>query len=163
MRAARDLDANLEAKYGRERIHALKARFLRYSKCSVDDHNAKGLCGVGWSLLDIDWNGDVYPCHLGKTPELMLGNIFDVSFEHLFEQARVRGIRTKSHEIEGCSSCSFVSRCAGGCRMGAYYANGGFDKNDNLCHYNYQGNLRRALSQVRRVGAGIEEEQTEPA
>jgi radical SAM protein with 4Fe4S-binding SPASM domain len=154
MRAARNLDANLEAKFGRDRVLALKARYLRYSKCSVDDHNAKGLCGVGWSLLDIDWNGDVYPCHLGKTPELKLGNIFEVSFEDLFEQARVRGIRTKSHEIGACSSCTFVSRCAGGCRMGAYYANGGFDQNDNLCHYNYQGNLRRALKEVVRVGEG---------
>ena len=43
--------------------------------------------------------------------------------------------------------------------MGAYYANGGFDKNDNLCHYNYQGNLRRVLKEVHRVG----EDQTEPA
>ncbi|MEI9928911.1 MAG: radical SAM protein [Sphingomonas sp.] len=159
MKVARDLDAGLEAKYGRERVLALKARYLRYSKCSVDDHNAKGLCGVGWSLLDIDWNGDVFPCHLGKTPELQLGNIFEVSFEDLFEEARIKGIRTKSNEISGCSSCNFVSRCAGGCRMGAYYANGGFDKSDNLCNYNYQGNLRRALGQVRR----IDESQTEPA
>lgn len=153
MRAARDLDARLVERHGKERIGALKSRYLRYTKCSVDDHNAKGLCGVGWSLLDIDWNGDVFPCHLGKTPELQLGNIFETSFEDIFEQARVRGIRTKSNEITGCSSCSFVSRCAGGCRMGAYYANGSFDKNDDLCHYNYQGNLRRALAQVQTAGA----------
>ncbi|WP_067733207.1 radical SAM/SPASM domain-containing protein [Novosphingobium naphthalenivorans] len=152
MKVARDMDATLVAKYGKERIRALKERYLRYSKCSVDDHNAKGLCGVGWSLLDIDWNGDVFPCHLGKTPELQLGNIFDVDFGDIFEEARERGIRTKSHEISGCSSCNFVSRCAGGCRMGAYYANGGFDKSDDLCHYNYQGNLRRALGQIEKIG-----------
>ena len=157
MKVARDMDASLEEKYGRERVLALKARYLRYSKCSVDDHNAKGLCGVGWSLLDIDWNGDVFPCHLGKTPELQLGNIFETTFEHLFEEARLKGIRTKSNEISGCSSCSFVSRCAGGCRMGAYYVNGGFDKSDNLCGYNYQGNLRRALAQARPIDEGVTE------
>lgn len=151
MQVARDLDAGLVERYGQERVLALKARYLRYSKCSVDDHNAKGLCGIGWSLLDIDWNGEVYPCHLAKTPELKLGNIFEASFEDLFEEARARGIRRKSNEISGCSSCNFVSRCAGGCRMGAYYANGGFEKNDNLCHYNYQGNLRRALGQATRL------------
>src|SRR3546814_3678549 len=101
MKVARDMDATLIAKYGKERIRELKQRYLRYSKCSVDDHNAKGLCGVGWSLLDIDWNGDVFPCHLGKTPELQLGNIFAVDFSDIFEEARVRGIRTKSHEIDG--------------------------------------------------------------
>jgi radical SAM protein with 4Fe4S-binding SPASM domain len=159
MMAARDLDAGLEASYGKERVLELKARYLRYSKCSVDDHNAKGLCGIGWSLLDIDWNGDVFPCHLAKTPELQLGNIFERSFEDLFEEARLRGIRRKSNEISGCSSCSFVSRCAGGCRMGAYYGNGSFEKSDNLCNYNYQSNLRRALGQVRKV----DESQTEPA
>jgi hypothetical protein len=43
--------------------------------------------------------------------------------------------------------------------MGAYYANGSFEKSDDLCHYNYQGNLRRALAQVQKVGG----DQTEPA
>jgi radical SAM protein with 4Fe4S-binding SPASM domain len=159
MGIARELDAGLEARYGKEQVTALKMRYLRYAKCSVDDHNAKGLCGIGWSLLDIDWNGDVFPCHLAKTAELRLGNIFERSFEDLFEEARLRGIRRKSNEISGCSSCSFVSRCAGGCRMGAYYANGSFEKSDNLCHYNYQSNLRRALGQVRKMT----EDQTEPA
>ena len=154
MKVAREMDAGLEARWGKDKVRELKQRYLRYSKCSVDDHNAKGLCGVGWSLLDIDWNGAVFPCHLGKTEELQLGNIFEQSFEDLFEEARLKGIRTKSNEIEACGSCSFVSRCAGGCRMGAYYENGGFDKNDSLCHYNYQSNLRRALTQVQLVGEG---------
>ncbi|HTZ03061.1 MAG TPA: radical SAM protein [Xanthobacteraceae bacterium] len=159
MRIAHDLDAGLEARYGKDRVKSLKTRYLRYGKCSADDHNAKGLCGIGWSLLDIDWNGDVFPCHLAKTAELRLGNIFERSFEDIFEEARLKGIRRKSNEISGCSSCSFVSRCAGGCRMGAYYANGSFEKSDDLCHYNYKGNLRRALAQVQKVGG----DQAEPA
>lgn len=149
MKAGRDLEVGLVERHGKERVETLKRRYLRYFKCSVEDHNAKGLCGIGWSLLDIDWNGDVFPCHLAKTAELRLGNIFERPFEDLFEEARIRGIRRKSNEISGCSSCSFVSRCAGGCRMGAYYATGSFDKSDDLCNYNYQGNLRRALAQVR--------------
>jgi radical SAM protein with 4Fe4S-binding SPASM domain len=157
MRAARDMDAMLVERYGKDRIRQLKERYLRYSKCSVDDHNAKGLCGVGWSLLDIDWNGDVFPCHLGKTPELKLGNIFEVEFADIFQEAQDRGIRTKSNEIEGCSSCNFVSRCAGGCRMGAYYSTGSFKKSDNLCNYNYQGNLRRALGQIEEIGGQLYE------
>lgn len=153
IQAARDLDAGLIARFGTERIRALKDRFLVRANCAVDDHNAKSVCGFGWSLLDIDWNGDVYPCHLAKAPELKLGNLFEQSLTDILGVAESTGVRRKSHEIDRCSGCSFVSRCAGGCRVGAYFAYGTFEREDDLCHYNYRGSLERTLASLIPSGA----------
>lgn len=146
MQAARDLDANLIARYGKERIQGLKDRYLTRANCSTDDHNAKSVCGFGWSLVDIDWNGDLYPCHLAKAPDLMLGNLFERPLAELLGVADERGVRRKSKDIGKCGSCSFVSRCAGGCRVGAYFGHGSFEREDDLCHYNYKGSLERILA-----------------
>ena len=148
VKAARDLDNNLIKKYGQEKIYALKNRFIGRTNCFIDDHNAKSGCGFGWSLLDIDWDGDVYPCHLAKAPELKLGNLFMTPLANLLGLADERGIRRKSNELTNCSQCNFVSRCAGGCRVGAYYGNGSFDREDDLCKYNYTGSLERILAPV---------------
>lgn len=150
--ALRQVNDHLVAKYGLARFIEIARKYSGNDPevCSVTQPNSKFICGMAHSLIDIDWNGDVYPCHLSKGPELIIGNVFAEDFEAIFRRVEERGIRVKSHEIEKCSGCKFVSNCAGGCRAGAWFTYGTFEHEDELCDINYASNLNRLL-----VGAGV--------
>src|SRR5262249_34879087 len=77
--------------------------------CSVTEPNSTFICGMAHAVMDIDWNGDVYPCHLSKGPDLLIGNIFREDFPAIFQRVDERGVRVRSHEIEQCSGCKFGS------------------------------------------------------
>jgi radical SAM protein with 4Fe4S-binding SPASM domain len=150
--ALRALNDHLVAKFGLARVLELGNKYSRDDPevCSVTAPNSRFICGMARSLVDIDWNGDVYPCHLSKGPELLIGNVFQEDFAAIFRRVEERGIRVKSNEIEKCSGCKFVSNCAGGCRAGAWFTHGTLEQEDELCDVNYSSHLRRLL-----VGAGV--------
>jgi radical SAM protein with 4Fe4S-binding SPASM domain len=150
--ALRDLNEYLIAKYGLEYVTEVSRRYEGSDPevCSVTAPNSRFICGMAHSLIDIDWNGDVYPCHLSKGPDLRIGNVFQEGFDSIFKRVEERGLRVKSNEIEKCSGCKFVSNCAGGCRAGAWFTYGTLEHEDELCDLNYRSHLRRLL-----VGAGV--------
>lgn len=152
LQALNDLNTHLIGKFGMEAFIELGRRYADADPevCSVTAPNSNFICGMGHSLVDIDWNGDVYPCHIAKGPDLLLGNVFEEGFDSIFQRVEERGIRVMSNEIEECSGCKFVSTCAGGCRMGAWFTYGTLQHQDNLCDINYTSHLRRLL-----VGAGV--------
>jgi radical SAM protein with 4Fe4S-binding SPASM domain len=152
LQALSRLNHHLIEKYGLATIVELSQRYSGSDPevCSVTSPNSTFICGMAHSLVDIDWNGDVYPCHLSKGPDLKIGNVFQEDFTKIFERVEQRGIRVKSNEIEKCSGCKFVSNCAGGCRAGAWFTYGTLEHEDELCDLNYSSHLRRLL-----VGAGV--------
>jgi radical SAM protein with 4Fe4S-binding SPASM domain len=141
LQALDDLNTHLIAKFGMETFVDLGRQYTSDSTF---------ICGMAHSLVDIDWNGDVYPCHLSKGPDLLIGNVFEEDFERIFKRVEERGIRVKSNEIEKCSGCKFGSTCAGGCRAGAWFTYGTLQHEDELCDINYPSHLRKLL-----VGAGV--------
>jgi radical SAM protein with 4Fe4S-binding SPASM domain len=143
----RKMNDHLVAMFGLDRIVELAQRFRRGDPevCSATQPNATHICGMAHSLVDIDWNGDVYPCHLSKGPELVIGNIFREDFPQIFQRVADKQIRVKSHEIEQCSGCKFNSTCAGGCRAGAWFNYGTFEHHDELCDRNYAFQLEKLL------------------
>lgn len=147
LEALRTVNSHLIAKFGLPRILELSQQYSHDDPevCSVTAPNSRFICGMGRSLLDIDWNGDVYPCHLSKGPDLLIGNIFQEDFAAIFERVEQRGLRVKSNEIEKCSGCKFVSNCAGGCRAGAWFTYGTLESEDEMCDINYSSHLRRLL------------------
>jgi radical SAM protein with 4Fe4S-binding SPASM domain len=140
-----DMNRRLIAKFGIVRMAELSTRYKGSSVCSATEPNATFICGMAYSLMDLDWNGDLYPCHLSKAPELILGNLFEEEFETIFKRVAERGIRVESHEMPKCSSCKFVSTCGGGCRAGAWFTYGTLAREDGLCELNYSSQLRRLL------------------
>jgi radical SAM protein with 4Fe4S-binding SPASM domain len=145
--ALRLLNEHLIAKYGHERFFELSNKYSgkQVEVCSAIEPNSRFICGMAHSLVDIDWNGDVYPCHLSKGPELLIGNIFQEDFAAIFRRVEERGIRVKSNEIEKCSGCKFGSTCAGGCRAGAWFTYGTLESEDEDCEISYSTRLRRLL------------------
>jgi len=148
----RVLNEHLVAKFGLAYVSEVGGRYHNTDPevCSVATPNSTFICGMAHSLMDVDWNGDVYPCHLSKGPDLKIGNIFEEDFDRIFQHVADRGLRVKSHEIEKCSGCKFVSNCAGGCRAGAWFTYGTLEHEDDICDVNYASNLGRLL-----VGAGV--------
>ncbi len=148
LEALTDCNRRLLEEFGLELMTDLAAQYKGPSVCSVNEPNANFICGMGHSLMDLDWNGTVYPCHLTKSDELILGNLFEDDFDDIFRRVKERKIRVESSDIEKCSGCKFVSTCGGGCRAGAFFAYGSVDREDGLCSLNYRSNLRRILLSV---------------
>lgn len=144
--AIRAMNAAMLARFGIERLLPLAEKYRSPQTCATTVPNANYRCGVGYSLLDLDWNGDVYPCHLAKSPELILGNLHDTDFEAIFERAAERGMRTPSHQIPKCSQCTFVAACGGGCRAAAWFAYGSMSREDDQCELHYRSALERLLA-----------------
>ncbi len=99
---------------------------------------SQGVCGIGRNMVDVDWNGDVYPCNILRREELLLGNLFRDGFEAIFRRSDEMNLRTRACRIPRCSKCLFVTACAGGCRAGSYYDSGSFDRPDSLCSARYR-------------------------
>lgn len=140
-----DMNRRLMDRFGLEHMARLARRYKGPSVCSVTEPNANFICGMAHSLMDLDWNGDVYPCHLSKGPELILGNLYREDFPAIFQRVADRGIRVQSHEIPKCSGCKFGSTCGGGCRAGAWFAHGSLAREDGLCDLNYSSKLQSML------------------
>ena len=152
LQALRQVNEYLVTRFGLEYVVQVSREYVEHDPevCSVTQPNSNFICGMAHSLMDVDWNGDVYPCHLSKGPDLKIGNIFEENFDSIFQRVEDRGIRVMSHEIEKCSGCKFVSTCAGGCRAGAWFTYGTLEHEDELCHLNYPNHLRKLL-----IGAGV--------
>ena len=147
-----EVSAHLVARFGLDHVTEVSSRY-HYSDpevCSVAAPNSSFICGMAHSLMDIDWNGDVYPCHLSKGPALKIGNILEEDFDRIYQRVAERGLRVRSDEIEKCSACKFVSTCAGGCRAGAWFIYGTLQHEDEFCDLYHASNLNRLL-----VGAGV--------
>jgi radical SAM protein with 4Fe4S-binding SPASM domain len=147
MECLRVTNEHLVKKFGMATMAELSRRYAMVDPevCSVTQPNSTFICGMAHSLMDVDWNGDVYPCHLSKGPDLRIGNIFQENFDAIFRRVEERGIRVKSSEIEQCSGCKFNSTCAGGCRAGAWFTYGTLEHHDEMCEIQYPAYLRRLL------------------
>ncbi|BDS13558.1 radical SAM/SPASM domain-containing protein [Aureispira anguillae] len=141
----KEVGQKMQANFSREVLLKAKMSVETPNVCSVDSPNSTYICGTGSTLLDIDWNGEVYPCHLLKDRNLILGNIFTQEFSDIYRTVEEKKIRVTSNDIEKCSGCKFTSTCGGGCRAGAFYAYDSLAREDDLCDVNYVSNLSSTL------------------
>jgi radical SAM protein with 4Fe4S-binding SPASM domain len=143
--ALKAMNRRLIETFGLDVMSRIGARFRGPEVCSVTSPNSHFICGMGHSLIDLDWNGDVYPCHLNKSSSLILGNLYSEEFDVIFRRVRENNIRVTADNIPKCSACKFVSTCGGGCRAGAWYAYGSLAREDSHCDLNYNSQLRKLL------------------
>lgn len=80
---------------------------------------APGMCTMGRNCAQyfvVEHNGDVYPCDFFVERELELGNIRDSSWEELKKSKLYRQFGRRKNEWDpACSSCPYLSLCAGDC------------------------------------------------
>jgi radical SAM protein with 4Fe4S-binding SPASM domain len=145
-RVMREINNRLVCDFGAKNIEQIRARNridFNPNRC----RNDKSVCGIAYSIVDLNWNGDVYPCNLLRQDEFKLGNLQVCDFEDIFKKAETLRIRTRSCDIPKCRECELVSICGGGCRAGAFYNYGSFLREDDLCDVLYRSNLDWRLIQ----------------
>lgn len=93
--------------------------------CSLQKNSPKHLCGVGNGSLEIDHNGDIYPCYRLMDKKWRLGNILcDDIFQIYSHSPILKELRDKTVDTdEHCKVCTVKYLCGGNClydRMDAY-------------------------------------------
>lgn len=92
-------------------------------------------CEAGRSLISIDANGDIYPCHMLHEEKLKLGsalkdNITDALSSELNE---FKELSVDNFEV--CSDCDYKYLCGGGCRGRSYFYHNKINCNDSYCQF----------------------------
>jgi len=154
-RSLYDVGSYMVSRHGLEALAKIQPP-RRTRACPSDDAGpaAQAVCGAGDAIVDVDWNGDVHPCHLLRRPELVLGNLATGSFGEFASAAERLGVRTPASEIPKCSRCPFVALCAGGCRAFAYLASGTFRREDDMCALRHRLLMENLLAQEDAASAG---------
>jgi len=95
------------------------------------DINFYGGCLAGINFLNIDFNGNVYPCTKLK---IRIGNLKNDLLETIWNNSEIlKELRSRS--LKGkCKECDRIFSC-GGCRAAAYAETGDFLDEDPLCFY----------------------------
>jgi uncharacterized protein len=118
--------------------------FLGVAQSLLLDEASKLRCGAGWSLFNIQTDGNITPCPvMAGLKDFYLGNIVETTLESL---------NTVSVS-EPCSSCDILSTCGGRC----LYANAtklwgeeGFRQVCGTVHC-LVGSLREAMPEIRTL------------
>lgn len=124
----------------KEDLHTL-AEALMDTGVPIQDVSAEcnleaGLnCGAGKSIISIDTDGSIYPCHMLHTPELKMGNILetDLKKENLNHEAMNKVEHANVDQIKGCNSCEHRYFCSAGCRARSFYKHGDLIHQDSYC------------------------------
>jgi radical SAM protein with 4Fe4S-binding SPASM domain len=103
-----------------------------------------GGCSIGRKVVNIDYLGNVSPCHF--TPHQYLGNIREKSFKEIWTDKpcealiQLRGM--KELLKSGCGICEYKDVC-GGCRQKAYFYKGDLFEEDPTCIFDpHAGKLK---------------------
>ncbi|MCJ7445109.1 MAG: radical SAM protein [Methanotrichaceae archaeon] len=95
--------------------------------------NAGG-CSTGTKVANIDYCGDVHPCHF--MPHLVLGNIREKHFRDIWiddPSPELSMLRSMRSSLKGaCGNCQYLELC-GGCRQKAFFFNGDLMGEDPTC------------------------------
>ena len=95
-------------------------------------------CPVGYNLICVAPNGDIYPCAALLGKEFRLGNILVDDFRELWKNNELlRNFRNIKKLVQGkCSSCKRIDFCRGGCRGIAYsLGNKSLYISDDSCNF----------------------------
>jgi uncharacterized protein len=93
-----------------------------------------GKCPGEW--VAVNPVGDLYPCDRWFPAEFKYGNVFEYrNFMEVIQRSHAykRLQQLKAERLEGCSKCSIVAKCKGGCSATAILHSGGVDPEPIEC------------------------------
>ena len=92
----------------------------------IDCHEHEWGCGAGRNTISVNTEGDIYPCskfvgyEAFHNEALKLGNIYE-GITNI--ELREKMSRITNDAFPGCTSCSEINACMGGCPADNYYLN----------------------------------------
>ncbi|ERJ83717.1 radical SAM domain protein [Peptostreptococcaceae bacterium oral taxon 113 str. W5053] len=91
-------------------------------------------CGAGKSIISVDANGNVTPCHLFYEKEFILGNIQENGLAKILNNSKLNPVVAFTVEdIDDCQQCEYNYLCGAGCRYRSYCTKGSISSVDPVC------------------------------
>jgi radical SAM protein with 4Fe4S-binding SPASM domain len=94
-------------------------------------------CSAGDRVLNINPEGNIYPCQFAQLEILKVGNIKEGTLSKIWNAPTnpvLVDFRTKVTKLKGkCGQCTHRKICSGGCRIRAYYESGDLWAEDPAC------------------------------
>lgn len=103
---------------------------------TMEELKMTGGCPAGERVIDIDPEGNVYPCQFWQTKEGILGNVKDTSICQILtlKNELLDRLKDKKAYLKGrCGECEYKDLC-GGCRIRAYTSYGDYWAEDPACY-----------------------------
>jgi len=99
-------------------------------------------CSAGNRVLNVDPQGNIYPCQFAQLASLKVGNLKEMSLGKIWNDPQNRVLsdfRRKVDKLEGkCGRCIHKKICTGGCRIRAYFESRNLWAEDPSC-ISYEG------------------------
>ncbi len=112
------------------------------------------------SYFLVEHTGDVYPCDFFAQPDLLLGNIMNMSWEELVASPRYLAFAARKRAFnEACTDCEYVGLCAGDCLKHRWDGAWNTKALSRLCG-GWKKFYRHALPELRRLADEIKAEQS---
>lgn len=94
--------------------------------------NTNFVCPAARTTLEIDQNGNVYPCPYLHNEDFYMGNIFKSKYKDIWQSKKAENFRKKSKQINiECKECENNSLCKGACLADGYLNNKNHDSRCN--------------------------------
>lgn len=105
-------------------------------------------CGAGKSLISIQSDGEVMPCHMFFGEEFSLGNLYKESLEEILRRRASHPVCTfEVDENPTCKHCEYKYVCGAGCRYRAYCTHHSTASLDPLCEV-YRTHFDQVFSNI---------------
>ncbi len=99
-------------------------------------------CSAGDRVLNIDPQGNIYPCQFAQLASLKVGNLKEISLGKIWNDPQnpvLSDLRRKVDKLKGkCGRCINKKTCTGGCRIRAYFESNDLWAEDPCC-ISYEG------------------------
>ncbi len=109
----------------------------RYEKACEILEFVGDTCSAGDRILNVDPQGNIYPCQFAQLEKLKIGNLIEGSLEKIWNDPKnsvLSDLRSKVDKLKGkCGRCVHKRICTGGCRIRAYFEFGDFWAEDPCC------------------------------
>lgn len=109
----------------------------RYEKAREILELVGDTCSAGDRVLNIDPQGNIYPCQFAQLEVLKVGKIKQEELEKIWNDPTnpsLMNLRNKVNKLKGqCGRCVHKKICSGGCRIRAYHEYGDIWAEDPFC------------------------------
>lgn len=101
----------------------------------------KYICPAGIVSVEVDTEGNIYPCSYLNMDDFIIGNILDEDIKKTWKNnLKWNKIRERYTDNISCKKCNQLLNCLGGCPASSYYKHGEIGGGDASCFLCVKGN-----------------------
>lgn len=101
-------------------------------------------CGIGKSIISIESNADIYPCHMLHEEELRLGNAIEDDILPSIKKGTIWSV----DNISECADCECRYLCGGGCYARRYLNCSNIEQSKDPCCNLYKAGINEVCKSI---------------